>query len=143
VDIKTHSSVTITATSVASVTVNTGGTGYTVSPTISFSGGCGTGVAANSNAYTPYTLNLEDGFYTVNSLNARIQQFCITNGMYLTDGSGNNVYYLSVSPNSTAYGKRPPYVEILNNNFGKYLGFSTGIYGEDQIANYNVLSNLI
>jgi hypothetical protein len=23
--------------------------------------------------------------------------------MYLTDGSGNNVYYLSITPNSTAY----------------------------------------
>jgi hypothetical protein len=64
--------------------------------------------------------------------------------MYLTDGSGNNIYYLSVSPNSTAYAnqiitklvplslpagyaaapsnfpgyptmtKRPPYIEILS-----------------------------
>jgi hypothetical protein len=39
--------------------------------------------------------------------------------------------------------KRPPYVEILSNNFGKYLGFTTGIYGKDQIADYNVLSNII
>jgi hypothetical protein len=115
---------------------------------------------------------MDDGFYTVNALNARIQQFCITNGMYLTDGSGNNVYYLSITPNSTAYAnqiitklipltvtgytapsnfagyplttKRPPYVEILSTNtFGKYLGFTAGIYGKDQIADYNVLSNLI
>jgi hypothetical protein len=50
-----------------------------------------------------YTLTLDDGFYTVNALNARIQQFCIEKGMYLTDGSGNNVYYLSITPNSTAY----------------------------------------
>jgi hypothetical protein len=92
--------------------------------------------------------------------------------MYLTDGSGNNVYYLSVSPNSTAYAnqiitkliplslptgyvapsnfagyatttKRPPFVEILSNNFGKYLGFTTGTYGKDVIADYNVLSNII
>jgi hypothetical protein len=114
---------------------------------------------------------MDDGFYTVNALNARIQQFCITNGMYLTDGSGNNVYYLSITPNSTAYANqiitkliptsgtgytvpsgfagyslvtpRCPYIEILSNNFGKYLGFTTGIYGKDQIATYNVLSNLI
>ena len=90
--------------------------------------------------------------------------------MYLTDGSGNNVYYLSITPNSTAYANqiitkvvptsgtgytvptgfvgypgssRPPYVEILSNNFGKYLGFTTGHYGKDVIADYNVLSNLI
>jgi hypothetical protein len=104
-----------------------------------------------------------------------MQQFCIEKGMYLTDGSGNNIYYLSVSPNSTAYAnqiitklvplslpagysaptspafagyptttKRPPYIEILStNNFGKYLCFTTGIYGKDQIADYNVLSNII
>jgi hypothetical protein len=91
--------------------------------------------------------------------------------MYLTDGSGNNVYYVSVSPNSTAYAnqiitkliplngtgytvpsnfagyptttKRPPYIEILSNNFGKYLGFTANTYGKDQIADYNVLSNII
>jgi len=91
--------------------------------------------------------------------------------MYLTDGSGNNIYYLSITPNSIAYAnqiitklvptsgtgftvpsgfigypavQRPPYVEILStNNFGKYLGFSAGNYGINQIADYNVLSNLI
>ena len=123
--------------------------------------------------YTAFTLTLDDGFYTVNALNARIQQFCIEKGMYLTDGSGNNIYYLSVSPNSTAYAnqiitkliplsnptgygtspsnfagyptttKRTPYVEILSNNFGKYLGFTTGSYGINQITDYNVLSNII
>jgi hypothetical protein len=160
--------------SVASCTLVGGGTGYTVSPTISFSGGGGTGATATSSAYTPYTLTLEDGFYTVNALNARIQQFCIEKGMYLTDGSGNNVYYLSVSPNSTAYAnqiitkliplslpvgyvaptspafagypvttKRPPYIEILSNHFGKYLGFTSGTYGKDVIADYNNLSNII
>jgi hypothetical protein len=121
--------------------------------------------------YTAFTLTLDDGFYTVNALNARIQQFCIEKGMYLTDGSGNNVYYLSVSPNSTAYANqiitklvplvvtgftqpsnfvgypvttsRPPYIEILGNHFGKYLGFTAGTYGKDVITNYNVLSNII
>ena len=124
--------------------------------------------------YTAYTLTLDDGFYTVNALNARIQQFCIEKGMYLTDGSGNNVYYVSITPNSTAYAnqiitklvplslptgfvqptdpafagypvttKRPPYIEILSNNFGKYLGFTAGNYGITKTADYNVLSNLI
>jgi hypothetical protein len=115
---------------------------------------------------------LDDGFYTVNALNARIQQFCIEKGMYLTDGSGNNVYYVSITPNSTAYAnqiitklvptskptgyvqpdnfagyptttERPPYIEILSNSFGKYLGFTAGNYGITQVADYNVLSNII
>ena len=121
--------------------------------------------------YTAFTLTLDDGFYTVNALNARIQQFCIEKGMYLTDGSGNNVYFVSITPNSTAYAnqiitklvpldvtgytqptnfagyplvtKRPPYIEILSNNFGKYLGFTAGNYGITQTADYNVLSNII
>jgi hypothetical protein len=115
---------------------------------------------------------LDDGFYTVNALNARIQQFCIEKGMYLTDGSGNNVYYVSITPNSTAYAnqiitklvplvvtgftqpsnfagyptttRRPPYIEILsNNNFGKFLGFTAGNYGITKTTDYNVLSNVI
>jgi hypothetical protein len=120
--------------------------------------------------YTAYTLTLDDGFYTVNVLNARIQQFCIKKGMYLTDGSGNNVYYVSITPSSTAYAnqiitklvpsslpvgyvapkapafagyptttRRPPYIEILsNNNFGKFLGFTSGNYGITKTTDYNV-----
>ncbi len=95
--------------------------------------------------------------------------------MYLTDGSGNNVYYVSITPNGTVSAnqiitklvpislptgyvaptdpnfagyplvtKRPPYIEILsNNNFGKFLGFTTGNYGITKTTDYNVLSNLI
>jgi len=163
----------IAPTSIASLTLTGAGTGYQASPTISFTGGgTGTGATATASTYIPNTLTLDDGFYTVNALNARIQQFCIEKKMYLTDGSGNNIYYLSITPNSTAYANqiitklvptskptgyvepsgfigypaaaRPPYVEILStNNFGKYLGFSAGNYGINQIADYNVLSNLI
>ena len=121
--------------------------------------------------YTAFTLTLDDGFYTVNALNARIQQFCIEKGMYLTDGSGNNVYYVSITPNSTAYAnqiitklvplvvtgftqpsnfagyptttRRPPYIEILSNSFGKFLGFTPGNYGITKTTDYNVLSNII
>jgi hypothetical protein len=90
--------------------------------------------------------------------------------MYLTDGSGNNIYYLSITPNSIAYAnqiitklvptsgtgftvpsgfigfpavQRPPYIEILGNNFGKYLGFASGNYGKDITTDYNILSNLV
>jgi hypothetical protein len=94
--------------------------------------------------------------------------------MYLTDGSGNNVYYVSITPNSTAYAnqiitklvplslpagyvaptspafagyptttRRPPYIEILSNSFGKFLGFTPGNYGITKTTDYNVLSNII
>jgi hypothetical protein len=95
--------------------------------------------------YTAFTLTLEDGFYTVNALNARIKQSCITNGMYLTDGSGPAGY--SAPNNFAGYAtttRRPPYIEILStNNFGKYLGFTAGTYGKDSTADYNILSNII
>jgi hypothetical protein len=39
--------------------------------------------------------------------------------------------------------KRTPYIEVLNNGFSKYLGFTSGTYGKDSIADYNALSNLI
>ena len=36
----------------------------------------------STSTYTAYTVTLPDGFYTTTSLNAYIQQFCITNGLY-------------------------------------------------------------
>ena len=48
--------------------------------------------------YTAFTI--PDGFYTVSDLNAYIQQVCITNGWYLIDGTGSNVYYVNLSINA-------------------------------------------
>ena len=109
-----------------------------------------------SSTYTTYTITIPDGFYTTTSLNFFLQQFCITNGLYLVNGSGQNVYYLSIQYNSYQYGNqiittlvptslpvgftapsnwvgfptvsRTPSIEILNNNFGQFLGFATGFY---------------
>ena len=36
-----------------------------------------------TNIYASYTVTLPDGFYTTTSLNAYIQQFCVTNRLYL------------------------------------------------------------
>lgn len=125
-----------------------------------------------ASTYNSYTVTIPDGFYTTTSLNAYIQQFCITNGLYLIDGTGNYIYYISLQYNPTYYANqliaklvptslpsgytapsnwpgyptvsRTPYLEILNTNtFGTYLGFSAGQYGINQTANYSVNSNLI
>ena len=63
----------------------------------------GTGATTTASSYIPNTLTLEYGVYTVNTVNAHIQEFCIEKGIFLTDGSGNNVFYLSITPNSTTY----------------------------------------
>jgi hypothetical protein len=116
-----------------------------------------------------YTITIPDGFYTTTSLNYFLQQFCITNGLYLINGSGQNVYYFSIQYNSYQYGNqiittlvptslpsgytapsnwigfptvsRTPSIEILNNNFGTFLGFTTGIYPAlNTTSNYSVNS---
>ena len=50
-----------------------------------------TGAAAGS--YTNFNITIPDGFYTIEDFNTYMQQFAITNGLYLIDANGNNVYY--------------------------------------------------
>ena len=57
-----------------------------------------------SSTNNTYTITIPDGFYTTTSLNFYLQQFCITNGLYLVNGSGQNVYYFSIQYNSYQYG---------------------------------------
>lgn len=52
---------------------------------------------------TTYTITLPDGFYSVTDINNYYQQFCITNGFYLVNSSGLNVYYLNLSYNTNYY----------------------------------------
>lgn len=116
-----------------------------------------------------YTITIPDGFYTTTSLNFFLQQFCITNGLYLINGSGQNVYFFSIQYNSYQYGNqiittlvptalpsgftapanwtgfpsvsRTPSIEILNNNFGTFLGFTAGFYPAlNTTSNYSVNS---
>jgi hypothetical protein len=51
--------------------------------------------------FGPYTIT--DGFYTISQLNSYIQNQMISNGHYLVDANGNNVYYLELTTNSTYY----------------------------------------
>ena len=44
-----------------------------------------------SSTNNTYTITIPDGFYTTSSPNFFLQQFCITNGLYLVNGSGQNV----------------------------------------------------
>ena len=43
------------------------------------------------------------GFYTVSDINNSIQLWCYNNGFYLTNASGQIVYYINVSTNITSY----------------------------------------
>ena len=109
-----------------------------------------------STTYNTYTIAIPDGFYTTTSLNFFLQQFCITNGFYLINGSGQNVCYFSIQYSSYQYGNQiittlvpsshpggftrhtnwvgypsvatTPAIEILNDNLGTFLGSTTGFY---------------
>ena len=50
-----------------------------------------------------YTVTIPDGYYSIADLNTYLQSYCITNGLYLVDGSGNYVYYIEFQENSTYY----------------------------------------
>lgn len=51
-----------------------------------------------------YTVTLPNGFYTVTDINYYLQNYCISNGFYLVNSSGQNVYYLTMSYNTNYYG---------------------------------------
>jgi len=124
-----------------------------------------------ASTYNQFTITLPDGFYTTTSLNAYIQQFCVTNGFYLIENSTQNyVYYINVLFNPTYYANqiilrpvpisipagftapsnwagyptvsRTPYVEILStNHFDKFIGFTPGNYGINSTVAYSGNSN--
>jgi len=54
-------------------------------------------------SYTNFDITIPDGFYTIEDFNTYMQQFAITNGLYLIDASGNNVYYYAFYVNQSSY----------------------------------------
>ena len=50
-----------------------------------------TGALATS--YTDFNITIPDGFYTIDDLRAYMQQYAISNGLYLINNNNENVYY--------------------------------------------------
>jgi hypothetical protein len=109
-------------------------------------------------SYVFYQVVIDEGFYTVESLNFWLQNFSILNNLYLINEFGEFVYYYEIIPNQTYYGiqillydlpdtlqagwtnpglslpttpKKPIFVVGDSNNFGKLIGFSPGSYNND------------
>lgn len=124
-----------------------------------------------STTYNTYSITLPDGFYSATDIRFYLQQFCLANGLYLINSTGQNVYFINLEFNPTYYAvqlltllvptslpsgfttpsnwigypsiSRTPYIEILsNNNFGKLIGFSAGNYGLNATTNQSLLSNI-
>ena len=112
---------------------------------------------STSTSYTSFSIIIPDGFYTITDFNNYVQQFCITNGLYLINSSGQNVYYIAFYVNQSTYSiqillytvplslptgftapsnwigystyssVRTPYI-TLTTNLTDYLGFTAGTY---------------
>ena len=105
--------------------------------------------------FTEYTVTVPEGNYTIEDLDAYLQYFCIQNGLYLVNSSGLNVYYVQFLANPQTYKidfisrpiptalpagysnpgsmtfpntSHPPTLLILENDFGKLIGFEPGGY---------------
>ena len=120
-----------------------------------------------------YNVVLDDGFYTVNDIQNYIEQFCIKNSLYLINANGDYVYYINLNYNLSAYkiqlilqpvpvslpagftapasfptyptnvGGRTPRFQVLDDLFGRLIGFNVGISPPATITtvNYDKLSD--
>lgn len=52
---------------------------------------------------TTYNITIPDSFYTAQTLNAYMQSYFITNGLYLVNSNSQNVYYWEVITNPALY----------------------------------------
>jgi hypothetical protein len=52
---------------------------------------------------TTYTVNIPDGLYDIKDINAYLQWYMISQGHYLINSSGDNVYYFELLVNPTRY----------------------------------------
>jgi hypothetical protein len=133
-----------------------------------------------NNAFTFYfpnasniSITLPDGYYSVDDINAYIQQQCIANGCYLINESGENVYYFTILYNPTYYAVQIvaqlvptslptnwttpsgwsgfpavtacPYIYIPpTSQFGKIIGYTnSAYYPYTNSANASILSTLV
>ena len=63
---------------------------------------------------TSYTVTIPDGFYTTADVNNYLQQFCIANGLYLINASGQYVYYMVFSLATNSYANQVLFFQIPN-----------------------------
>ena len=105
---------------------------------------------------TTFNVTVPDGYYSISDLNTYLQSFCITNGLYLVNGSGQFVYYIELVENPTFYSVQlncypvptalpgtwtnpaglvfpavtatPQLIVPSTNNFGTLIGFNAGTY---------------
>ena len=103
-------------------------------------------VSAGSGSYSVFNITIPDGFYTIEDFNTFMQLFAITNGLYLIDATGNNVYYFNFSVNKSYYAIQillyavPRTLPAGWTQPSNWIGFST--YTSDRTPYINIPANL-
>lgn len=118
---------------------------------------------------TTYNITIPDGYYDITGLNSYLQQYCIQNGLYLVDPSGNYVYYFEFITNGNYYAVQfnsfpfptalpggwsnpgaltfpavasTPQLIVNANAFRDIIGFNAGTYpAAFQATNYSKISD--
>jgi len=61
---------------------------------------------------TSYTVTIPDGFYSTADVNNYLQQFCIANGLYLINPSGQYVYYMVFVLSTNSYANQVLFLNV-------------------------------
>jgi hypothetical protein len=117
---------------------------------------------------TTYIVTLPDGMYNISDINSYLQYVMQSNGHYLINSAGQNVYYIEILTNLTLYGVnvitypvpftlptgytqssnfagfpttvRNCVVTFTGNNFGTILGYSNTFVSSANIGGNNIIT---
>ena len=98
---------------------------------------------AGAATFTDFNIVIPDGFYTIDNFNSFVQQYCITNGLYLINNNGENVYYIQFYINQTSYAVQlllfsvPRSLPVGWTQPSNWIGYST--YTADRTPHMHVL----
>jgi hypothetical protein len=116
-----------------------------------------------------HSVVIPNGFYTISDLNGFLDTYMLNNGLYLVNDQGQAIVYMYIYQNTTYYANQllcyavptslpsgwslgdgwigfpavatSPILQVLNNNFQYYIGFSAGDYGGGNV-DQSFLSNI-
>lgn len=101
---------------------------------------------AGAATFTDFNITIPDGFYTIEDLTSYMQQYAITNGLYLINTNGDNVYYTpAFYLNSVNYAIQillytvPRSLPVGWTQPTNWIGYST--YTADRTPHIHILAN--
>ena len=77
--------------------------------------------------FSTINITLKDGYYNYVDINRVIQENLVSAGAYLIDATGNNVFFVQLSANSTYYAAQLD-LAVVPSTLGTYTRPATGLY---------------